>query len=117
MATISLTLSEEILDLITTPFVALYNGDPATTGTEITGSGYERKDASLGAFASKEKSNTTEIRWTSMPASTVTHLAIFDAATAGNLRVSTSFASPTTLESGDEFFIATGNLTIRAVGG
>ena len=118
MAKISATYSEEIIDIVKndTPFVALFNGDPQNGGTELSGAGYERKAVTFGAFSGGEVSNDAEIRWTNLPAGTINHIAIYNASTAGSLRVSGPTSSETGIESGDEYFMVAGNLTLSASG-
>ena len=118
MSKITDTYAEEIIDIIKddTPFVALFEGDPETTGTEIDGGSYERKALSLGAVSGKQASTSGELRWDGMPASTVTHVAIYNASTEGTRRLSGALNSQVELQTNDEIFIPEGSLTVSASG-
>ncbi len=77
-----------------TPYIALYNGDPLDSGTELSGKSYARftvtfsaaTQLSSGAAQTSNSGSTTNLS----PVSganwgTLTHIAICDAATAGNI--------------------------------
>ena len=118
MSKITNLYAEEILDIVrdATPHVALYEGDPEGAGTEVSGGSYARQPVTFTAVSSKSTSNNAELRWESMPESTVTHVAIYDDASAGNLRISGQVVSVVELTTGDETFISEGNLTLTASG-
>ena len=97
MAAISNYLENELLDHVlknaaytspTTVYLALYTSNPtdADSGTECSGGSYARQSITFGSVASGGTiSNTADITYTSMPATTVTHVGIHDHVSAGNL--------------------------------
>jgi hypothetical protein len=102
----------------TNVYVALFTADPtdADSGTEVTTSGtaYARQTATFGAASSGSTSNSADIEFSQATANygTVTHFGIYDASTAGNLLFHGALTSSKTIETGDVFKIASGNLTI-----
>lgn len=93
--------------------VALFTSatSDAGAGTEVTGGGYARQPVTFGAPADGVSTNTADISFTNMPASTVTHIAIMDAATLGNMLFHGPLAAGKTVNVGDTLTIATGDLT------
>jgi hypothetical protein len=96
-------------------YVALFIGDPASGGTEIStsGSAYSRLTATF-TIASTVATNTTAIEW---PAATsawgsITWVAIYDAVTGGNQLVTAQLASAKTIGSGDVLRIPIGQLSV-----
>jgi hypothetical protein len=100
----------------TTVYVALFTTDPtdAGTGTEVSGGAYVRKAVTFGAATGGSASNSADVTFDVATASwgTVTHLAIFDAATAGNMLFHGAFTQSKAIASNDQFKIPAGNLTI-----
>lgn len=102
----------------TTRYVALLTAAPSDTGggTEVTGGSYARQAATFGAAATSAGTSTATttatLNWTNMPTATVTHVAIYDALTAGNLLYWGALSASKALTSGDNFAINSGNLTI-----
>jgi hypothetical protein len=102
----------------TNVYVALFTADPtdADSGTEVTTSGtaYARQTATFSAASSGSTSNSADIEFSQATANygTVTHFGIYDASTAGNLLFHGALTSSKTIETGDVFKIASGNLTI-----
>jgi len=100
--------------MVTAPsavYVALYNGDPDASGTEVTGTvGLTRQEASFGAVAARAMSTDAEIDFgTASGAATVTHVVLFDAASAGNQLGKKSITSAN-VTSGEKVSIASGAL-------
>lgn len=99
-------------------FVALYTvaPDDAGGGTEVSGSGYTRKAASFNAASTPggTTSNSAVVSWTAAGGSfgTVTHVAIFDASSAGNLLWQGGLSTPKTVNDGDTIQFSSGNLTL-----
>jgi hypothetical protein len=123
MAAISNYLENALLDHVlrntaltspTTVYLALYTSSPtdADSGTEVSGGSYSRQSASFSAAASGTISNSADISYTSMPAATVTHVGVRDAASAGNLLFHGALSSSKSVDAGDTFKIATGDLDI-----
>ncbi|MDX1449213.1 MAG: hypothetical protein R3246_09140 [Acidimicrobiia bacterium] len=99
-----------------TTHLALYSSNPADddSGTEISGGSYARQSIPWGAYTNGTGSLTTndDINFTNMPAVTVSHVAIFDAATGGNMLWYGALTSSKSVNSGDTFAITSGNLTV-----
>jgi hypothetical protein len=72
---------------VATVYLALFT--TATTdaggGTEVTGGSYARQAVAFSAASGGATANSGTITFTNMPAVTVTHAAIMDASTAGNM--------------------------------
>ena len=86
------------------------------SGTELSGSGYAREAITFAAAASASISNNAGVEFNSATGSwgTVSHWAIYDAATGGNQLFHGSFATPKAIATGDILKIASGALTITA---
>lgn len=99
-----------------TVYVSLYTSDPtdADSGTEVSAGGYARQSAAFDAAASGSSSNTADVEFGPATASwgTVTHVAIHDADTAGNLLFHGSLSASKTIATDDSLKIAAGNLSI-----
>lgn len=103
--------------------VALFTADPTDAGTlnEVAvGTWYARQLA--GAFAapapsgsSQQTSNVASITFPAVTNSavTVTHIAIFDALTAGNMLFSAAMTSSKTLQVGDVLSFAPGTIVVQ----
>lgn len=97
----------------TATHVSLHTADPGETGTsEVTGGSYGRQSAAFGAAAGGTTSNTGTLSFTTMPAVTVTHVGIWDASTGGNFLIGGALTASRTLNGGDTFQIATGDLDV-----
>lgn len=96
-----------------TVYVALFNGDPAATGTEATGGSYARQTVAFGAPSTAGVcTSTTAQSFTNMPAMTVNYVALFDAATVGNRLYSAAATSAKVTNAGDTVSIAIGGITV-----
>jgi hypothetical protein len=97
----------------TTTYVALYNGDPDSAGTEVTGTvGLTRQAITWGAVSARAMSNSADIDFgVASGSATVTFVVIFDASTAGNQICKKSITS-TGITNGLDVKILTGNLTL-----
>ncbi len=128
MAQMSDYLENKLIDHVfrntafTTPgviHVALFSTDPtdAGTGTELadgTSPGYARKTVTMGAPTDGVSTNTNEVLFDAATGDwvTVTHIAIFDEATAGNMLMHKALTSPVSVLSGNNFRIPIGDLEI-----
>lgn len=87
-------------------YLALYTSNPAedNSGTEVSTSGtaYARQSASF-TVSGNSASNTSEIEFPTATASfgTVTHAAVFDASTGGNMIAYAALATSKTIDTGD----------------
>ena len=99
-----------------TVYVGLYTSDPtdANTGTEVTGGSYARQSATFAAPSNGSSASNADITFPQATAGwgTVGWIGILDASTAGNLLYHTPLDAAKTIETGDIFKIASGNLTV-----
>src|SRR6056300_1976848 len=99
-----------------TVYVSLYTTDPtdADSGTEVSGGSYARTAATFDAPSNGVTQNSADITFPTATAGwgTVTHVAIHDASTAGNMLFHTPLDTNKTIDTGDIFKITSGNLTV-----
>lgn len=94
-------------------YVSTHTADPGETGaSESTGGSYARQTASFAAASAGAVVSDADLVWTNMPASTVTHVGIWDASTAGNFLWGGALTASKTLNAGDTFRINSGQLTV-----
>lgn len=108
-------------------YVSLHTANPGNTGASEVSTGawpaYVRKDAADGgavgtgftAAASKTTANAKELLWPAMDGGaniTVTHFALWDAATGGNCLASGPMTAPKTLGPTDELVAHPGTLQV-----
>lgn len=100
----------------TTVYVGLYTSDPtdADTGTEVSGGSYARTAVTFSAPSNGVTSNSADVELPQATSSwgSVTHIGLHDAASGGNLLFHTILDTTKTIDSGDIFKIASGNLTV-----
>ncbi len=100
----------------TTVYVALFTAAPgeAGGGTEVSGGGYARQAVTFSAPSAGSTSNSSDITFPTATADwgTITHFAIFDASTGGNMLYYGQLTSSVTVNSGQQLTIPAGNLTI-----
>jgi hypothetical protein len=96
-------------------YVALYVGDPAGGGTEISTSGtaYARQSGSF-SVSGGTATNSASIEYSAATSAwgTINYVAIFDASTGGNMLVSAALSSAKTIGTGDVLRIPTGQLSV-----
>ena len=96
-------------------YVALFIGDPAGSGTEIStsGSAYARIAATF-TIAGGVAINTAAVEWATATSAwgSITWVAIYDAVTGGNQLVTAQLASAKTIGSGDVLRIPIGQLSV-----
>lgn len=99
-----------------TVYVGLFTAAPgeAGGGTEVSGGSYARQVASFSAAADGQTSNSADITFPIATADwgTITHIALFDADTGGNMLYYGALSVSKTIQTGDQFIIKVGNLTI-----
>lgn len=92
-------------------YVSLHTANPGTTGAnEATGGSYARQAGSWGAASGGSISNDTAINFTSMPASTITHVGLWTASSGGTFLWGGALTVSRTLSAG-----ATAQFTIAAL--
>jgi len=97
-------------------YVALFTTatDYAGGGTEVTGGSYARQLAGLSVAAGGASSNAADITFPTATADwgTVTHVALYDAVTVGNMLMHSILDASKTVNDGDIFKINTGDLDV-----
>jgi len=99
-------------------YVALFTADngleAGTITGEVSGGSYARELAGLSASSDGTSSNAADITFTTATASwgTVTHVALMDAITAGNVIMHSILDASKTVGSGDTFKINAGDLDV-----
>jgi hypothetical protein len=100
-------------------YVGLFTGAPSDTGggTEVSGSGYVRKVTGTITVSGTATTATNSAAIEFDPASggnwgTITHAAIFDAETSGNMLAWAPLTTSRTINDGDVFRIPASSLTI-----
>lgn len=103
----------------TTVYVALFTDTASTAeleaGTltnEVSGGSYARQSAAFDAPAGGATANSAGISFTDMPAVTVSYVAVMDAETTGEVLFHGALTTSRTLNAGDTFTIAAGDLDI-----
>ena len=125
MAEFSNYLENAIIDAVlrntsytspTTVYVGLFTTDTtdAGSGTEVSGGYYARTAVTFSAPSNGVTSNSADVEFPQATASlgSVTHIGLHDAASGGNLLFHTVLDTTKTIDSGDIFKIASGNLTV-----
>ena len=105
-----------------TPAATLYLGlwtaddglEAGTVTSEVSGGSYSRQAIAFSAASSGSASNSATVTFTTATANwgTITHVAVMDASTGGNVLFHGSVTTSKTIESGDTFQVSSGNLTI-----
>jgi len=98
----------------TTVYVGLFTSAPSDAGggTEVSGGAYARQAVTLSAASGGASSNSAEITFPQATADwgTVTHLALFDALSGGNMLMWTPLDASKEINNGDTFVIEVGDL-------
>ena len=100
------------------PYVSLHTGAPSeaagSDGTEIVGGSYARKQVSWvnATSGAGTLDNSKHAFFTNMPACTLTHVGIWDAASAGNQLWSGALTTSKVVNSGDSFELGTGDIDV-----
>ena len=98
-------------------YLALFTSNPAddASGTEVSTSGtaYARQSASF-TVSGDTASNSAAIEFPTATASfgTVSHVAVFDAATSGNMIAYAALTASKAIDTGDVFRVPSGDLDI-----
>jgi len=97
-------------------YVSLHTADPTDdgSGTEVSGGSYVRQAATFGAPSNGVSTTTADITFPQATASwgTIGWIGIWDAETTGNLLYHTALDASKSIDTGDIFKIASGNLTV-----
>ncbi len=99
-----------------TVYLALFTSATSASGggTEVTGGSYARQSVAFtfGSAGSGAASNTSTVTFTNMPAATITHAALYDASTSGNMLFHGALAASKTVPSGNNVPIAAGDIDV-----
>lgn len=97
-----------------TVYLALFTADPtdAGTGAEVTGGSYARQAITFNAPSGGVATNSSQEDYLNMPGATVTHLGLFDAATAGVLLFHGPLTESKVVNAGDTFTVNAGDLSV-----
>ena len=99
----------------TTWYIGLFTAAPGETGggTEVSGGSYARQSVAF-TVTGDTASNSAAIEWAAATAAwtTVTHIAVFDALTAGNMLTYAALTASKLIDIGDVFRIPSSNLNI-----
>ena len=99
-------------------WVSLYTTDPTKddTGLEVSGSGgtYSREELKLGMPFDGVSTNENLMQWNTATTDwgVITHVAIHDSETGGNMLYYTPLDVPKNIEIGDQFQVTVGNLKL-----
>jgi hypothetical protein len=96
-------------------WLALHLSDPGTSGssaTEMIGGGYARNQVAWSAPSNRTTANTNAFKYLNLPAATITHLGIWDAATGGNLLYSIALPTPVVVTVGQYFTLPVHDIAV-----
>ena len=101
----------------TATYLALFTSDPAedASGTEVSGNGYAREDVNFNAASSGSATGpTVDTEFTASGGSfgTVSHFAVFDASTSGNMLYYGALSASKTVADGDSIRFVADSITI-----
>ena len=95
--------------------VALFTAAPGETGggTEVSGGSYARLSATF-TVSGDTATNSAALEWSTASADwgTITHVAVFDASTGGNMLAYAALTASKNITTGDVFRIPAGDLDI-----
>jgi hypothetical protein len=115
-AIINATLRNTTYTSPATVYVSLWTSDPtdAGSGTEVSGGSYARTSVTFGSPSGGVSTNSAAVEFPQATASwgTIGWIGINDASTSGNLLYHTALDTSKTIDTGDIFKIATGNLSV-----
>jgi hypothetical protein len=88
--------------------------ESGTLTSEVSGGSYARQTLSFGTASGGSASTDATVTFPAATANwgTITHVAIMDASTGGNVLFHGSVTTSKTIESGDTFQVSSGNLTV-----
>jgi hypothetical protein len=115
-ALINATLRATTYTSPATVYVSLWTSDPtdAGSGTEVSGGSYARTSVTFGAPSNGVSTNSADVTFPTATGSwgTVGWIGLNDALTSGNLLYHTALDASKTIDTGDIFKIASGNLSV-----
>ncbi len=115
-ALINATLRNTAYSSPSTVYVGLFTSDPtdAGTGTEVSGGSYARKAMTFGSPSNGASTNSGAVEFDQATGDwgTITHFAIFDALTTGNMLYHGALTASKTIATGDVFKFASASVTV-----
>ena len=115
-ALINATLRNTAYSSPATVYVGLFTSDPtdAGSGTEVSGGSYARKSMAFDAPSNGASTNSAAVEFDQATGNwgTITHFAIFDALTTGNMLYHGQLTSSKVIETGDVFKFAAASVTV-----
>ena len=95
-------------------YLAAYVGDPGGAGTEVSGNNYARQAIPFAAASDGSAASNADVTFPAATGSwgTVSYLALFDAATEGNLMWYGPMTVSKTIDEGDQLKVASSNFTV-----
>jgi hypothetical protein len=115
-ALINATLRNTAYTSPTTVYVALFLTDPtdAGSGTEVSGTPYARKSMAFNAPSNGVSVNSAAVEFDQATSNwgTITHFALFDALTSGNMLYHGALTASKVIENGDVFKFASASVTV-----
>lgn len=119
MAAISTYLANGVLETyLSGTYLSLHTANPtsAGSGAEVSGGSYARATIDTwGAVSGGQVANDSIVTFSLLPTCSVTHLAIWDADTAGNMLFYGALDTTVEAVSGESLIFAVGDLTISIV--
>lgn len=96
----------------TTVYLALFTTatSDAGGGTEVTGGSYARQAVAFDAPTDGAGSNTAIETFTNMPTATITHAALYDALSGGNMLLHGALLASKSVNAGDSLTFAIGDI-------
>ena len=93
---------------------AAANLEAGTLTDEVSGGSYARQSVAFAAASNGTSATNATVTFPAASANwgTITHVAVMDAATAGNVLFWGAVTTAKTIESGDTFQVTSGNLTV-----
>jgi hypothetical protein len=99
-----------------TVYVGLFTAAPSDAGggTVVSGGSYARQAVTLAAASGGASSNSADVTFPQATGDwgTITHLALFDALTAGNMLMWTPLDASKDIDTGDTFVVEAGDLDV-----
>lgn len=115
-ALVNVTLRNTSYTAPSAVYMALFTSDPtdAGSGTEVSGGTgpYARQAITFDAPADGVTQNSGTVTFTGMPTATITHVAIYDDVSAGNLLYYSALDASISSNSGDDVKFDPGDVTV-----
>jgi hypothetical protein len=96
-------------------YIALFNGNPLVSGTEVSGGGYTRQHVTFTSASSGQTQNSNLVSFgtaTSPGYGLVDYFALYDQSTGGNILYADALISSQTISTGFEARFIIGSITV-----